>query len=64
MKTKRINPRYQRNQRWKKRPLMNPENQCIFIYVNLCVSVAFLKLFGIKLAKKTNFHGVVVQRCP
>jgi hypothetical protein len=41
---------------------MNPKNQCIFISVNLCVSVAFLKLFGINLAKKTNFHGVVVQR--
>jgi hypothetical protein len=56
-----LNQRYQCNPRWKKRPLMNPKNQCIFICVNLCVSVAFLKLFGINLAKKTNFHGVVVQ---
>jgi hypothetical protein len=57
-----LNQHHQRNQRWKKRPSMNPKNQCIFICVNPCVSVAFLKLFGINLAKKTNFHGVVVQR--
>jgi hypothetical protein len=57
-----LNQCHQYNPQWKKRPLMNPKNQCIFICVNLCVSVAFLKLFGINLAKKTNFYEVVVQR--
>jgi hypothetical protein len=39
-----LNQHHQRNQRWKKRPSMNPKNQCIFIHVNLCVSVAFFKI--------------------
>jgi hypothetical protein len=41
---------------------MNPKNQCIFICVNPCVSVAFLKLFGINLAKKTNLYEAILYQ--